>query len=177
MGEGDDSARSPLVDNDKFLKDLAVLFESPKGSIWLTHKRLTHDGQDTTMKADDGSEDTREYPCLLRAVDGVGTKLSTRVEPGHLDRFYTAYGALLKSSMSALRKRDKKREKQRAEELARRKKRLAEPVVVEGAKRGAGRRKRQRLVKAAIKQQETKKRLEEREQGRTKRIEELVHAQ
>ena len=49
--------------------------------------------------------------------------------------------------------------------------RSAVPVVVEGAKRGAGRRKRQRLVKAAIKQQETKKRLEEREQGRTKRIE------
>ncbi|KAL1749314.1 signal recognition particle, SRP9/SRP14 subunit [Schizophyllum fasciatum] len=175
MGEGDDSARSPLVDNDEFLKDLATLFESPRGSIWLTHKRLTHDGQDSTMKHEEGAEDTREYPCLLRAVDGTGTKFSTHVEPGHLDQFYAAYGALLKSSLSALRKRDKKREKQRAEELARRKKRLAEPVVVAGAKRGAGRKKRQRLVRAAIKQQEAKKRIEEREQGRSKRIEELVH--
>lgn len=152
------------------------MFENPKGSIWLTHKRLTHDGEDATMKQD-GTDDTQEYPCLLRAVDGTGTKLSTRVDPGNLDRFYSAYGALLKSSMSALRKRDKKREKQRAEELARRKKRLAELVPVVGPKRGAGRHKRQRLVKAAIKQQETKKRMEEREEGRARRIDELVNPQ
>ncbi len=38
--------------------------------------------------------------------------------------------------MTTLRKRDKKREKQRAEEIARRKKKLSEPVVVEGKKRG-----------------------------------------
>lgn len=67
-----------------------------------------------------------------------------------------------------MRKRDKKREKQRAEEITARKKKLSEPVLVEGAKRGAGRRKRQRKMKAAVRQEEAKKRIEEREAGRKK---------
>jgi signal recognition particle subunit SRP14 len=65
--------------------------------------------------------------------------------------------------MTTLRKRDKKREKQRAEDLARKKKRLAEPVTLDGPKRGVGRRKRQRQIKAALKQEQTKRRAEERE--------------
>jgi signal recognition particle subunit SRP14 len=65
--------------------------------------------------------------------------------------------------MSTLRKRDKKKEKQKAEEAAKKKKRLAEGVVVDGPKRGAGRRKRTRKIKATLKQEATKKRIEERE--------------
>ena len=80
-----------------------------------------------------------------------------------MDKFLTAYCALLKSSMSTLRKRDKKREKVRTEKLAARKQRLAEPVLIEGPKRGSGRKKRQRRVKAASKQDAARQRLEERE--------------
>jgi signal recognition particle subunit SRP14 len=70
--------------------------------------------------------------------------------------------------MGALRKRDKKKEKQRADELAKKRARLAAPVVVDGPKRGAGRRKRVRKQKAALKQEETKRRIEEREGARVK---------
>jgi signal recognition particle subunit SRP14 len=41
---------------------------------------VTRDGDDAAMKQeDDGSEDTREYPCLLRVTDGKNTKFSTTV--------------------------------------------------------------------------------------------------
>ena len=63
--------------------------------------------------------------------------------------------------MSSLRKRDKKREKHRAEALANKKKRLLEEVIVSGPKRGAGRKKRKRLITAAVKLAEFKKRAAE----------------
>jgi len=63
--------------------------------------------------------------------------------------------------MSTLRKRDKKREKLRAEALAKKKKRLIEEVIVSGPKRGAGRKKRKRLITAAVKLAEFKKRAAE----------------
>jgi signal recognition particle subunit SRP14 len=63
--------------------------------------------------------------------------------------------------MSTLRKRDKKREKARAEKLAARKQTLAEPVLIEGPKRGNGRRKRQRRVEAALKQDAARQRMQE----------------
>ena len=65
--------------------------------------------------------------------------------------------------MPTLRKRDKKKEKERAERITQRQKRLAEPILIEGSKRGAGRRKRQRRIKAAIKQEESRKKAEERQ--------------
>ncbi|TFK42234.1 signal recognition particle 14kD protein-domain-containing protein [Crucibulum laeve] len=158
-----------LVDNNTFLEQLTVLFESTKGSIWLTHKRLTYDGEDATMKHENGSsEDSREYPCLLRVTDGEKAKFSTHVEAGQLDKFHAAYGSLLKASMTTLRKRDKKREKQRAEQAARRKKKMTEPVAVDAPKRGNGRRRRQRQVKAVLKQQGSQKKLKEREEARIK---------
>lgn len=80
-----------------------------------------------------------------------------------LDKFHAAYGALLKNSMPSLRKRDKKREKERAERIAQTRRRLAEPVLIEGSKRGAGRRKRQRRIKAALKQEAARKKAEERQ--------------
>ncbi|KAH8094745.1 signal recognition particle SRP9/SRP14 subunit [Cristinia sonorae] len=158
-----------LVDNDSFFKQLTALFESTKdaGSIWLTHKRLTHDGEDATMDAGDANDST-EYPCLVRVTDGKELKLSTKVEPGGLEKFHSTYGSMLKASMTSLRKRDKKREKSRAEEVARRKKRLTEHIVVEGSKRGNGRKKRQRRLKQAIKLEEAKKRVQEREEAKAK---------
>ena len=70
---------------------------------------------------------------------------------------------MLKASMSTLRKRDKKRERLRADGLAKKKKRLMEAVVVSGPKRGAGRKKRKRLISAAVKLAEFKKRAAERD--------------
>lgn len=68
--------------------------------------------------------------------------------------------------MPTLRKRDKKKEKERAERIALRKKRMTELVTIVGAKRGAGRRKRQRRVKAYLKQQESRRKFLAREQAK-----------
>jgi len=65
--------------------------------------------------------------------------------------------------MSTLRKRDKKREKLRADELAKKKKRLTQEVVISGPKRGAGRKKRKRLIAAAVKLAEFKKKAAEKD--------------
>jgi signal recognition particle subunit SRP14 len=94
----------------------------------------------------------------------------SQITSGQLDTFLNAYGALLKSSMSTLRKRDKKREKVRAEKLAARKQRLAEPVPIEGPKRGKGRRKRQRRVKAALKQEAARQRMQEKQEAKEKTV-------
>jgi len=159
-----------LVDHDTFLKQLTALFESTKekGTIWLTHKRLTRDGDDATMKIEEGSSDMREYPCLVRATDGKSAKFSTRVDSKQLLKFHAFYGSLLKSSMTSLRKRDKKRDKQRLEQAAKRKKLMTEPIVLDGSKRGSGRRRRQRKLKAFLKQQESQKKFTEREEERKK---------
>lgn len=95
---------------------------------------------------------------------------TSQVVSGELNKFYAAYGSFLKSAMSTLRKRDKKREKLNAEQAAKRKKRMTEPVKIDGPKRGSGRRKRQRQVKAALKQQESQKKFKEREEARGKGI-------
>jgi signal recognition particle subunit SRP14 len=65
--------------------------------------------------------------------------------------------------MATLRKRDKKREKLRAEALVKKKKRLTEEVIISGPKRGAGRRKRKRLIASAAKLVEFKKRMAEKD--------------
>ena len=134
-------------------------------------------------------DENQEFPCILKVTDGAKTKFSTKVRQNisvlmstqhltgnqnvqvsssELNKFHAAYGSLLKSSMAELRKRDKKREKANAEQAAKRKKRMTEPVTVEGPKRGNGRRKRQRQLKAALKQQESQKKFKEREEARKK---------
>ncbi|KAJ7053915.1 signal recognition particle, SRP9/SRP14 subunit [Mycena amicta] len=163
-----------LLDHDAFLKRLEELFESSKehGSIWLTHKRLTHEDEDVATghaKAGDDTDtetDEREYPCLIRVSDGGTTRFSARITSSELPKFHTAYGALLKSALSTtLRKRDKKKEKQKVEQAAKRKKKMTEPIVVEGPKRGSGRRTRQRRVKALGKQLESQQKAKEREEA------------
>jgi len=88
------------------------------------------------------------------------------VEPDELFKFYSNYGSLLKASMTTHRKRDKKREKINAEVTTKRREKMIEPIVVDGNKRGKGRRHRQRKVKALRKQQESQKQFQEREQRR-----------
>ena len=70
--------------------------------------------------------------------------------------------------MTSLRKRDKKRDRHRVEQVAKRKKKMTEPVVLDGKKRGSGRRQRQRKFKALLKQQESQKKFIEREKDRKK---------
>lgn len=70
---------------------------------------------------------------------------------------------------SGLRKRDKKREKLRAERAAARKKKLAQDIVIEGPKRGNGRTKRQRRIKAAKKLDEARTRIRNAEAARAKK--------
>lgn len=108
-------------------------------------------------------------PTPKRTLNRCGTQ----IDPSHLSKFYTAYGSLLKTSLSTLRKRDKKKEKTRSEQTTKRKKRMTEAVVVNGPKRGAGRRKRQRQLKAAAKQQESQKKFKEKEETR-RRVEQSV---
>ena len=147
---------------------------------------MLHEGGDAHMSSEDDLQ--KEYPCLVRATDGKETKFSTvvctlrlhtppapsqshashQVQPSDLEKFHAAYGTLLKASMSTLRKRDKKREKQRAEDAARKKKRLQEEIVIEGSKRGAGRRKRQRKMNAAAKLEASKKRAQDREEAKVR---------
>lgn len=107
--------------------------------------------------------------CLLLCLFFIAldhTTRSSQVCSSGLSKFHAAYGSLLKASFTTLRKRDKKREKQRAEQIARRKQRMAALVIVDGPKRGNGRRKRQRKVKAAIRQEQAKeKAAEEREKA------------
>ena len=70
--------------------------------------------------------------------------------------------------MTTLRKRDKKQEKLRSEEAAKRRKHMTEPIVLDGPKRGKGRRTHQRKVKALLKQEESQKKYREREEARIK---------
>jgi hypothetical protein len=85
-----------------------------------------------------------------------------------LPMFHATLGALLKSSMNTMRKRDKKRERLKSDKIAARKKRLQEPINVTGSKRGSGRRKRQRLLKAVQKREMTVRRQEEKERLRAR---------
>jgi len=112
---------------------------------------------------------SKKYRGQQAAFEGGDkTSFSTRVDYSQLDKFHAAYGTLLKASMTTLRKRDKKREKQRLEQAARRKKKMTETFAIEGSKRGSGRKKRQRMVHATIKQHESQKKFEKRENARQK---------
>lgn len=94
--------------------------------------------------------------------------IMNQVMPNDLNKFHAAYGALLKNSMPKLRKRDKKKEKERADRIALRKKRILDPVIVEGPKRGNGRRKRQRRIAAVRKQEASRQKFVEREQSKSR---------
>ncbi|KAG8984854.1 hypothetical protein FRB93_006203 [Tulasnella sp. JGI-2019a] len=169
-GKSHESGPMELVDGDIFLKRLGQLFEDTKekGTVWLTHKRYTYDGTGDVKIKMDIDADGKEYPCLVRATDGH-KKFETLVMSADLYKFHVAYGALLKASMTAhMRKRDKKKERKKAEDAALRKKKLSEDIVIVGAKRGNGRSKRQRRVKAAIKLEEARSTAAKREEQRLK---------
>ncbi|KIJ91557.1 hypothetical protein K443DRAFT_14303 [Laccaria amethystina LaAM-08-1] len=83
----------------------------------------------------DSFDEIQLSPTVIMVVD------NDVISPAALPAFHALYAALFKTRLSPLlSKRDKKR-------------RMMEPIVVEGPKRGNGRRKRQRLVKAVRKQE------------------------
>lgn len=83
------------LSNDEFLAGLTELFAAgtEKGSVYVTFKH--HMDGETPV-------------CLVRAVLG-STKSSTFVYAKDQAKFHRDYGVLLKNSMTALRKRDKKK--------------------------------------------------------------------
>ncbi|KAG9003650.1 hypothetical protein FRB90_011139 [Tulasnella sp. 427] len=165
--KGDSDGQMELLSNETFLDRLRELFEATKskGTVWLTQKRHSYDPNGEAPVV--SGTDEAEYKCLLRATDGH-VKFETLISSAELGKFHALYAALLKASMSTLRKRDKKKEKQKAEQAALWKKKLAEEIVIEGAKRGNGRRKRVRRIKAAIRQDEERKAAAKREEQRAK---------
>jgi signal recognition particle subunit SRP14 len=128
----------------------------------VTYEDEAEPGNET--QKNDSLGTSKEYPCLLRATDGKSRTISTHIAPSSLPTFQAHYGTLLKTTMTqTLRKRDKKKEKARVEAAALKKKKIMEGVLVEGPKRGKGRRKRERLEKVKVRLEEARKKLEEKE--------------
>ena len=59
------------------IKDVSFFPATPVASSYLSALlTVTHDGDDVTM---DVSDETREYPCIIRATDGKDVSFSTHV--------------------------------------------------------------------------------------------------
>lgn len=118
----------------QFFTRLTDLFEfSAKkghGSVYLTQKRLTHDtlpSHPATAESDplwDTYHPETPVPVIVRAQNNKSTKregtdrenrnkvkISTVVQPGDIDAFYTRYAEACKAGMGALKKRDRKKGK------------------------------------------------------------------
>ncbi|EIM20733.1 hypothetical protein E3Q22_03366 [Wallemia mellicola] len=149
---------APHVTPEEFIKDLTELFRlaSDSGTVFLTQKRY-----DYNENADSNMNNTADsqYDVLLRASAQVGDKqhkTATRIASTQLDSFIGQYNSLLHQSLQAkMRKRDRKREKRKADIAAIRKRKLETPTDIPKTKRGAGRRKFQRKVKAEQKRVQT----------------------
>ena len=96
--------------------------------------------------------------------------LDPQISSAELPTFHLAYSALLKTSMATLKRRDRKREKHRSDKIAAKKKRMEEDVLIEGPKRGNGRKKRVRRVKQAMRQEEERKAAAKRTEKREKAL-------
>ncbi|KAN0059683.1 hypothetical protein ACQY0O_008255 [Thecaphora frezii] len=161
-----------LVSNTQFLQKLQELFQSStdKHSIYLTSKRappkaLPSGGGGGAAAAAGGAGDAPQLALLFKATNGATgssrIKLRTLVLPADLASFQTTYLPVLRASLSAsLKKRDKAKERkaEKLKEAARKRLVVADPKTGNerlvtnhiGAKRGAGRRKRQRALKKGI---------------------------
>ena len=58
------------------IRDVSTLTSLPLRFIFSFGLTVTHDGDDVTM---DSTDDTREYPCIIRATDGKEAEISTHV--------------------------------------------------------------------------------------------------
>ncbi|KAF9161912.1 hypothetical protein DFQ27_008002 [Actinomortierella ambigua] len=110
-----------LVDNDKFLTRLHKTFEETKtkNSVYLTMKRHTYQTKKDKIAAaaKDTDNDTpmndsaaiKEYATMVRLKAGSKTTFSTLVQPNDLERFMLQYTAIVKTSMDALKKKERKK--------------------------------------------------------------------
>ncbi|KAF9970984.1 RNA-binding signal recognition particle subunit srp14 [Actinomortierella ambigua] len=110
-----------LLDNDKFLTRLQKAFEETKtkNSVYLTMKRHSYQSKKDKIAAasKDADNDTpmtdsvaiKEYATMVRLQAGSHTKFSTLVQPNDLERFMLQYTAIIKTSMDALKKKERKK--------------------------------------------------------------------
>ncbi|KAL7085870.1 hypothetical protein ACP275_14G304100 [Erythranthe tilingii] len=93
---------------DPFLNELTNMFErtTEKGSVWVT---LKHSSDKSKLKRDKmkTAGEKIEYKCLVRATDGKKT-ISTMVGLKDHQRFQSSYATILKTRMTALKKRERK---------------------------------------------------------------------
>ncbi|KAG0196377.1 RNA-binding signal recognition particle subunit srp14, partial [Mortierella sp. GBA30] len=98
-----------------FLTKMAKAFEDSRtsNSVYLTMKR--HDYSTKKIRAADQEknmdvdEQNKEYPTLIRLQAGTKTKYSTLVQPQDLDRFMVQYTNIIKISMDALKRKERKK--------------------------------------------------------------------
>ncbi|EYU42834.1 hypothetical protein MIMGU_mgv1a015660mg [Erythranthe guttata] len=93
---------------DPFLNELTNMFErtTEKGSVWVTLKHSSDKSKVKINKMKTAGEKI-EYKCLVRATDGKKT-ISTMVGQKDHSRFQSSYATILKTRMTALKKRERK---------------------------------------------------------------------
>ena len=94
-----------LLDPDAFLTQFTRILEKSraKGTIYVTLKRYAgKEGKNVD------AVDPADCRCLVRAV-GAKQKISAMLAPKDYRRFQKAYGNILKISLDALKKREKKK--------------------------------------------------------------------
>ncbi|EYU36700.1 hypothetical protein ABFS82_14G291400 [Erythranthe guttata] len=100
---------------DPFLNELTNMFErtTEKGSVWVT---LKHSSDKSKLKRDKmkTAGEKIEYKCLVRATDGKKT-ISTMVGVKDHQRFQSSYATILKTRMTALKKRERKDKRKAAD--------------------------------------------------------------
>lgn len=112
------------INNAEFLSQVsaALLSNEGKSSVYLTQKRLTASLEsppqselaDLSSNVVDHPEkyptNTEKYPVLMRFTTGEKkSKISTVVQAGDLDSFWTEYTQALKTGFVGLKKKDKKK--------------------------------------------------------------------
>jgi signal recognition particle subunit SRP14 len=101
-----------LLENDKFLSELAVLFQKPKlggsQSVSITMKAYDGKTKPTPQNPPKDYKPPSEKLCLFRAKCGP-KKISTAVQAKEVNKFQAAYAQILRSSMDNLKKREKKK--------------------------------------------------------------------
>ncbi|KAH6890978.1 signal recognition particle, SRP9/SRP14 subunit [Thelonectria olida] len=114
------------MSHDEFFTKLGELFNDRKGSdhgaIYLSQKRLVY-GQDAVSSSVEKADlpPSKTLPIIIRASNGRGKKdrtnkikLSTVVQPDHLEGFYARYADVCKAGMTALKPRDRSKKKAKA---------------------------------------------------------------
>lgn len=120
------------LDNGEFIKQFESVLSKNNGksSVYLTQKRLTPaldiepteplgDLPTNVVEIDSVPANTQSYPVLVRiSLNGKEKsdkkdkiKLSTVVEPAHLEEFWTDYAQAVKNGFIGLKKKEKKKAK------------------------------------------------------------------